>query len=90
MIDATKEVCLKVHLNDPMKLTVKNETFLCKSVEVIDANDVVHRFKFNKTLEGCNRCEAEDTAKVVSPPKEDESGSEVMSGRENKGKKNGL
>ena len=27
MIDATKEVCLKVHLNDPMKLTVKNEKF---------------------------------------------------------------
>ena len=62
MMDATKEVCLKVHLNDPMKLTVKNEKFLCKTVEVIDANGVVHRFKFEEALKGCNTCEADDVA----------------------------
>ena len=70
MNDAKKEVCLEVHLKEPMKLMVKDESFLCESVQVIDGNDVVHRFKFDNTSKQHNKCEAENTAKVVSPQKE--------------------
>ena len=70
MSDVKKEACLKVHLKEPMELIVEDESFLCESVQVIDGNDVVHGFKFNKTLKRCNKCEAENAAKAVSPPKE--------------------
>ena len=83
MMDATKEVCLKVHLNDPMKLTVKNKKFLCKTVEVIDANGVVHRFKFEESLKGYNTCEAEHVAILTqsdSSEKNDEENSDNNNG----------